>query len=325
MCLVACVGAATVTARPIDDGPGPSQDVAIFFYPWYGTPTRDGAFQHWAQHDTQPPTSIASSFYPARGIYSSSDPSVLRSQMAEIAGARIGVVITSWWGQGSVEDERLPEVVATARSLGLTVAVHIEPYAGRTPETVGTDIEKLRALGVGDFYVYDSTAYDDAAWAPVNRALTGVRVFANTALPGRAAAGGFSGLYTYDVFAYDGSSFPRVCASARRLHLVCAPSVGPGYDARGAGDGRLRPRNDGETYDGMWRSALRARADVVTITSYNEWHEGTQIEPATDAGVRYESYDGAWGLRGKPAQRAYLDRTAWWVGTYEWRLGRTRQ
>jgi hypothetical protein len=317
--VAAVLGAATGGARPIDDGPEPSPNVAIFFYPWYGTPVRDGAFQHWSQHGSQPPSSIASSFYPARGIYSSSDPRVLRSQMAEIADVRVGVVIVSWWGQGSVEDQRLPEVIATARSFGLGVAVHIEPYPGRTPDTVAADVAKLHALGITDFYVYDSTAYDDVSWASVNRSLTGVRMFANTSLPGKAAAGGFTGLYTYDVYAYDGSSYPRVCASARKLHLVCAPSVGPGYDGRSAGDGRVRPRNDGETYDGMWRSALRAHADMVTITSYNEWHEGTQIEPAADAGLQYESYDGAYGLHGKAAQRAYLDRTAWWVGTFEWR------
>jgi hypothetical protein len=316
--VAAALAVPTGGARPIDDGPGPSPEVAIFFYPWYGTPVRDGAFQHWSQHGTQPPSSIASSFYPARGIYSSSDPGVLRSQMEEIAGVRVGVVIVSWWGQGSVEDQRLPEVITTARSSGLDVAVHIEPYVGRTPETVAADVAKLHALGVTDFYVYDSSAYDDASWASVNRTLTGVRMFANTSLPGKAAAGGFAGLYTYDVYAYDGSSFPRMCASARKLHLVCAPSVGPGYDGRAVGDARLRPRNDGATYDGMWRSALRAHADMVTITSYNEWHEGTQIEPAAVAGLQYESYDGAYSLHGKAAQRAYLDRTAWWIGEFEW-------
>ena len=67
----------------------------------------------------------------------------------------------------------------------------------------------------------------------------------------------------------------------------------------------------------MWRSAIRARADMVTITSYNEWHEGTQIEPSVEAGFGYMSYDGAWGLSGVGARRAYIDRTAWWVGRYE--------
>jgi hypothetical protein len=63
----------------------------------------------------------------------------------------------------------------------------------------------------------------------------------------------------------------------------------------------------------MWRGALRARADLVTITSYNEWHEGTQIEPARAGQGHYESYEGAWGLGGRAAERAYLDRTAFWV------------
>ncbi len=150
-----------------------------------------------------------------------------------------------------------------------------------------------------------------------------MRLFANTSLPGKALAGGFNGLYTYDVYVYDGSSFPRVCASARKLGLVCAPSVGPGYDAvRATGDPRIRGRARGAVYDRMWRGAVRAAADVVTITSYNEWHEGTQIEPARAVGPPYSSYDGAYGLVGRAAQRAYLDRTRMWVDRYHERVAR---
>ena len=71
----------------------------------------------------------------------------------------------------------------------------------------------------------------------------------------------------------------------------------------------------------MWRCAVRAAAAVVTITSYNEWHEGTQIEPAKEVGGPYESYDGAYGLTGRAAQRAYLDRTAEWVHRYRVKMG----
>jgi hypothetical protein len=65
----------------------------------------------------------------------------------------------------------------------------------------------------------------------------------------------------------------------------------------------------------MWRAALGARADVVTITSYNEWAEGTQIEPAAWRPTRpgYLTYDGAYGLRGRASERAYLTRTAHWT------------
>ena len=76
----------------------------------------------------------------------------------------------------------------------------------------------------------------------------------------------------------------------------------------------VRPRLFGATYDRMWRAAVRAEADVVTITSYNEWQEGTQIEPARSQ-VERQGYDGAWGKRGRP-RSAYLDATARWMARF---------
>ena len=163
-------------------------------------------------------------------------------------------------------------------------------------------------------YVYGPQ--DDTAenWAAARATLPAdVRLFAQTHLVGWAAAGRFDGVYTYDVLVFTGDRFARLCEQARKVKLLCAPSVGPGYDARRAvADARVRPRRQGKTYDGMWQSAIRAGADLVTITSYNEWHEGTQIEPAR-ARRGYSGYDGAWGTRGKDAERAYLDRTAYWT------------
>ena len=214
---VAALGAAVVSARPPARVPASSASrVAIFFYPWYGTPARDGSYQHWSQHGHTPPASIASSYFPARGVYSSSDPAVLRAQMADIASMHVGVVIVSWWGTGSPEDKRLPAVMAAAKSVGLRTAIHIEPYDGRTPQTVAADVARLRTLGIRDFYVYDSSRNTDTDWAAVNIGLSGVRLFANTSLPGKAAGGAFAGFYTYDVYIYDGSSFARICASGAR-------------------------------------------------------------------------------------------------------------
>ncbi len=292
-------------------------DVAIFYYPWYGTEARDGAWQHWQQHGNTPPSQLASGWFPARGPYSSSDPRVVRAQMREIASLGIRTVIVSWWGPGSVEDARLPAVMRAARGAGLRVALHVEPFAGRTPALLEPELRAFVSEGVTDFYIYDSTTTSDAEWLALNVDLRGSRLFANTNMPGRAEAGGFAGLYTYDVYIYDGTSFHRMCASARKHGLLCAPSVGPGYDAeRATADTRIRDRADGATYDRMWQRAIRAAPDVITITSYNEWHEGTQIEPARAVGAPYASYDGAYGLSGRAAERAYLDRTAAWVRRY---------
>jgi hypothetical protein len=62
----------------------------------------------------------------------------------------------------------------------------------------------------------------------------------------------------------------------------------------------------------MWKTALKAKPDLVTVTSYNEWQEGTQIEPARVA-LGKPSYEGAWGKTGVVAQRAYLAATARWA------------
>src|SRR3977135_2040842 len=109
-----------------------SSRVSAFYYPWYGTSARDGGFQHWSQHGHAPPNDIASAYYPSRGLYSSSDLLITGQQMNEIKAAGIDEVDVSWWGENSPEDIRLPEVGGAARSAGLTVAVHLEPYGGRT-------------------------------------------------------------------------------------------------------------------------------------------------------------------------------------------------
>jgi hypothetical protein len=288
--------------------------VAVFYYPWYGNPATDGGYEMWSQNGHVPPNDIYSAFFPLRGVYSNSDPRILDRQMAEIAGAGVDEVIASWWGWGSPTDKRLPAVLRAARRYGLTVAVHIEPFDGRTAAVVADDVNHLAGLGITDVYVFDAEKITAADWAAVRGTIPApIRLFAQTGRVGFAAAAGFDGVYTYDILTYPGGRFIRLCGQARTLHLLCAPSIGPGYDAmRADGDRQWKPRRAGATYDAMWTAALGAWPDVVTITSYNEWGEGTQIEPAR-AQPGYRSYDGAWGLRGPAAGRAYLDRTGYWA------------
>jgi hypothetical protein len=303
---------------PAGSGSAPSAHqtvgkIAIFYYPWYSTPTKDGLWAHWYVARDGAAGVLATPYYPSRGLYSSSNLKVVDAHMREIASTGIGTVVVSWWGAASPEAERLPLVIEAARRNGVSVAVHLEPYPGRTPASTADDIRQLHDGGVSDFYVYDADRDPASAWAEALAGLDDVRIFGHTTLVGRAKAAGFDGLYTYDVGTWNGSTFARICTQAHAVGLLCAPSVGPGYDARLAtGDPLVRSRRDGAAYDRMWRSALRAHADLVTITSYNEWQEGTQIEPAR-LQVGKAAYDGAWGRTGVAAQRAYLDATAQWV------------
>ena len=300
---------ASGVARPQEG----SDRVAIFYYPWYSNPAKDGGWAHWyVEHDGAP--MLSTRFFPSRGLYSSANAKITAAQMREIAAAGIGTVVVSWWGFDSPENERLGMVVQAARREGLDVAIHVEPYSGRTPARAAQDIARLHEeQGFDDFYVYDADRDPAAEWAEALRPLDGVRVFGHTSFVGRAKASGFDGLYTYDVITWNGSAFRRLCTQAHAVGLLCAPSVGPGYDARLATrEDAVRLRNDGTTYDRMWKTALRANPDLVTVTSYNEWQEGTQIEPARVA-VGKPSYEGAWGMHGVAAQRSYLTATARWA------------
>ena len=330
------VGASLVGAQPYVSLPGPglvappARQVSIFYYPWWGTMPPDLTWMHWNQNGHLPQNNdIASNFFPLGGPYSESVQSTLVRQMSQIAGAGINQIISSWWGQGSIEDQRLSGVVPAAQAANLSVAVHIEDYSGRTPQSVASDIAYLKAKwGITDFYIWDSQQYSAAEWAPYIKPITGVTIFA-TGDPGQmqtgafdafAAAAGFQGVYTYEVYDEQGSDFGPVCAEAHSYGLLCSPSVGPGFiDARANNDSRYRSRQNGAVYDSLWSGALNANPDTISITSYNEWHEGTQIEPATPMcipGYCYKNYDGAWGESGTAASYAYLNRTAQWVALY---------
>ncbi|MFO7571809.1 MAG: hypothetical protein R6W48_04315 [Gaiellaceae bacterium] len=319
LALLAVVAVAAACLLPSAAGsPASAQragEVAIFYYPWYSNPGKDGTWAHWyVERDGK--HVLSTPYFPKRGLYSSSSPKIVDAQMREMRAAGVDTVVVSWWGFGSPEAERLPLVRDAARRQGLRVAVHLEPYGGRSPERTASDIARLRAEGYTDFYIYDAESDAPASWAEALAEHGDARVFGHTRLAGRAKASGFDGLYTYDIVTWRGSSFRRTCTQARRLGLVCAPSVGPGFDARLATRHEVvRPRLHGGTYDRMWSSAIAAGADVVTVTSYNEWQEGTQIEPARPQ-VGRPAYDGAWGRFGANAQRAYLDATAHWAARY---------
>ena len=114
-------------------------------------------------------------------------------------------------------------------------------------------------------------------------------------------AGGFDGFFTYfaaNEFTYGSSwkNWKTLGSFARKKGLLFVPSVGPGYI-----DTRVRPwnsrttreRKNGNYYRFAWKSAIQSLPALVSITSFNEWHEGTQIEPAVEKefeSYTYESY-----------------------------------
>jgi glycoprotein endo-alpha-1,2-mannosidase len=152
--------------------------------------------------------------------------------------------------------------------------------------------------------------------------------------------------------------WPEVAAAAHKLGLVFLPSVGPGYvdvavrpwnahNIRDRADGqyyrqrcarhgfvRLRPAYARDSLQGhslsptprpppldphSFAAAMQVRPPVITVTSMNEWHEGTQIERASphhrQDGTAYADY-------GAAGPDMYLDLTAELVSQWRVQSGR---
>ena len=311
--------------------------VGVFFYPWYATMEHDAHWRHWEQNGKQPPGDIGANFYPAGGVYSSLDPDVLDAQARAMAAAGVDQVISSWWGRGDFEDWKLPDIAAAVRKARLELVIHIEPYRGRSPATLAADLAYLRGYDVGDVYLYEIDDRPAAEWAPVVAQFPEFRFFAETGnldamVSGRFAAygaeAGFDGVYTYDAVRYGVPEMAATCAAARRHRLLCAPSVAPGYDGRRAKpwDQVAGERRSGDRYEDLWWAALTAGADRVTVTSWNEWHEGTQLEPARPYcfadGFCSPGYEGDHGRHGGDAEGTYVTRTRQWADYFRaWRGG----
>ncbi|KAK3748914.1 hypothetical protein QZH41_007388 [Actinostola sp. cb2023] len=228
--------------------------------------------------------------------------------------------------QGGPPDSLIPTLMDIALMYDLRVTLHIEPYKGRNDKTLQDDVQYIiktygnhkgfykhkhrdgRELPL--LYIYDSYRTPDSDWANLLKP-EGSHSIRNTkydcifiALVVESkhkdviTVGGFDGFYTY--FATDGFSFgstwrtwSKLASFAKQTNTLFIPSVGPGYidtNVRPWNSQNTRLRQNGQYYTKSWNSALSIKPDIVSITSFNEWHEGTQIEKAISKKVQGQVY-----------------------------------
>lgn len=70
-----------------------------------------------------------------------------------------------------------------------------------------------------------------------------------------------------------------------------------------------KQRNNGQYYRKNFKMALAALPDVISITSFNEWHEGTQIEAAVPHKRQYKHNERYLDYGGKHEASFYMNLT----------------
>lgn len=346
--VAAAIASSSSSCPPPPSPPHSALPPTVFahYYPWYYGPPN---YYHWRTPLGAPPGIVQADYYPTLGAYDSADPSVLAQHMSWLSRAGVDCLLVSWWGQASPEDQHVPAILAAAAAGGLKVAFTVEPYTGRTSTSFASDVAYLLAQYGHSPALYRAsraTAYGPSlaprplilvylpsggGWSQAIDSLRGtandcivlVRTADNLFLTDAGVRSQLcwthaDGMYNYGYFA--NPLYPTLPRSDDYLIL---PSVSPGFD-NSRENGVLVPtvvdRQSAGTLAGQWQAVLAQHPEVVAVVSFNEWHEGTQIEPAqsfTSNGFTYKNYVGTLGL-GEPAcETAYLDANAHFAAAFK--------
>jgi hypothetical protein len=294
-----------------------ARHVLAFFYGWWGNPAISHSWVHWQNVDPAAEHIDNSTDFPEYGAYDSHDPALIERQVAVARAAGITGFIASWWGQHSFEGQGMPLLLAAAAKHGLAVSAYYEKIDGNDPAIraksaiadldyllahYGSDKAWLRAGGKPVVFVYGRalSALKPAEWRDVIAQVRhdnpgGVVLIADSFAPDYVAE--FDGASTYnitgqtqhktptEVAAWAHVAYPKMVASAQGK--ISTVTIIPGYDDSHVGRPSPRPVTDrygGETYRALWQEAIVVHPDWILITSWNEWHEGSELEPSVQYG-----------------------------------------
>jgi len=317
--------------------------VMAFYYPWYGIPEGPGGagkVVHWGKIDAANHDIAASTHYPALGAYDSHDPKVIKQHCQWAVAAHVDTLIVSWWGHGDYTDRAMPKILDACERHGLAACIYYETVPQpQTAQTAARDIIRLlekygshkahlKVDGKPVVFIYGRAVdqlgllgWLDAAKL-VNAGFWGRAVLIGDQFS-YGAARVFDGVHTYntagsiegkslaDLEKWAAGTYRSWVQLADGADKISAITVIPGYD-----DTKIRKpglavdRHDGELYRMQWEQAIAADPHWVIVTSFNEWHEGSEIEPSLEFGSKYIELTGQFAERFKSTRRTAHPVTA---------------
>ena len=293
--------------------------VLAFYYTWYGRPERHGHWVHWGEVNDEAHDISASTHYPAKGAYDSHDAEIIDGHIELAKGHGLTGFIATWWGQRHFDDRAFQTLLERAAKKDFKATVYWESAPGEGLDQIaqavadllylleryGSHPAFLRLDGKPVIFVYGRVMGQVPlrAWPAIITQVEaeypgGCVLVADGYREGFARL--FDGVHTYNICGWvkgktpdelrqaSSESFQSAVALAKKHGKVSCITIIPGYD-----DTKIRTpglnaeRQDGQTYRVLWEEAIKADPDWVLITSWNEWHEGSEIEPSWEDGDKY--------------------------------------
>jgi len=288
--------------------------VLAFYYAWFDQNTwNSGKVPGLPQHP-----------------YNSDDQTAMARQIDEAKSAGIDAFVLNWWGKGNRTEKNLKSLLDIAAQKGFRVAVDFDI---NSPFMAGADSYAdnlrhlhsvhashpayLRYLDRPVVFFYNVSRLPVGTWQwlrdqadPDRKAIW---IAEGTDLKYQSV---FDGHHLYSITWPNrippSQTLPRWGDRVRTYNQqhgtakLWVATVMPGYDDRKArpGSGFVRPREGGDYYRQCWQAAITSKPHWVIINSFNEWPEGSYIEPSQAHGNLYLDLTREWAARFREADLA---------------------
>jgi hypothetical protein len=260
----------------------------------------------------------ASQYYPLIGLYDSNDPDALECQALLMKFSGIDGAIIDWSGTDDFLDYGINHrntlhFIQYLKKAGLKFAIMYEDAtvprmieAKRFPETEAVTHGKSTLLWIQEHWFRDSAYatwqnrplfmvfgwgyYKGEQWTDIFSGLPTVPAYFSESGRRGPAVGGFDwpqpvkgtevALQETKQFYTESNTWPTfIPAAYPRFHDI--------YEQAGVQKswGQIEDR-DGKTYAETLEQALKSHPSLIQLVTWNDWGEGTQIEPSVEFGYR---------------------------------------
>jgi len=262
------------TTTVVPQGGGSTSGVirAAFYYPWFPSA--------WKQQGMNPFTH----YHPTLGYYDGASTTVIGQQMTWLADAGVNAAIASWWGPGSNTDLKIPTILSTLHSLsspvklslyyevgnGLPADSTVKSYLDYIYSHYASDPSFLRVNGKPVLFVYNGGTAASCAAASTLSAASAGRFYLDLKV--------FSG---YKTCADQPGSWHQYGPAVAEAWLKgYSFAISPGFYK--ANETAPRLTRDPSRWEQNVKDMVASGEQWQLITTFNEWGEGTSVEPATE-------------------------------------------
>ncbi len=275
------------------------------------------------QRDAEGRRELASIQYPLIGAYSSDNPEVVRYHFETAKAAGVDAVFIIWYGPGSDTDALVPMLLDEAEAAGLKLAICYEEKLNWPPYRSPKDRAEIVRTATADLqYILDEYADHPAylyrgdepfiyqfnfwgegelgkqnilpdEWADIFNQLDRPVVYARQNLNPEYHPE-IEGAYVWwtadDSYLEDFADFSSGMVEGGQLDFYMT-MVAPGFDDSGVngwGHGaRVTPREGVSILKQTFDRAFVGKPEVVQLVTWNDFNEGTALEPSLDEGYLY--------------------------------------